>query len=224
MRSLRLLGAEWAVLAGPEAALPVVALIVFTALHAFGPPGGTESWRALFVENCQSLLPVGIALAAVPALLRDAEHGTVEGALVLPARAVAAARLLLVLGGGALLSILWLGLLAALWGPVAFGAGMWAALGPTLWLSGLGALGGAAAGRATVGYLLVLGWPTGDLVLRLLGAFQAFPALQWLNVFAYRWPLATPSWPAVAGGQAVAGAALLLWALLAARRLLERLI
>jgi hypothetical protein len=224
MRTLRLLRAEWSVLAGPETALPAVALIVFTALHAFGPAAGPESWRALFVENCQSLLPVGIALAAVPALLRDAEHGTVEGALVLPARAVGAARLVLVLGGGAALAVAWLALLAAAWGPVAFAAGLWAALGPTLFLAGLGVLAGAATGRASVGYLLVLGWPTADLVLRLLGTFPTIPLLQWLNVFAYRWPLPAPAWPAVAGLQALLGAALLLAALLSGRRLLQRLL
>ncbi len=224
MRTARLLRAEWAVLAGPETALPAVALAVFTALHAFGPATGPESWRALFVENCQSLLPVGVALAAVPALLRDAEHGTVEGALVLPARTVGFSRLFLVLAGSAILALLWLGLLAAAWGPVAFAAGLWAALGPTLFLSGLGVLAGAATGRSSVGYLLVLGWPTADLVLRLLGAFQAIPALQWLNVFAYRWPLALPAWPAVAGLQALLGAALLLAALLSGRRLLQRLL
>ncbi len=224
MRSWRRWRLEWPILAGPETALPVVALVVFTGLHATLPRSGAESWARLFVENCQSLLPLALALAAVPALLRDAEHGTVEAAIVLPSRAVLATRLAVILGGGGALCAAWLGVLALLWGPVAFGAGLWAAAGPTLFLAGLGLLLASASGRSTVGYLAVIGWATGDLVLRLLGAFRAVPALQWCDVFAFRWPLPAPGWPAVAGGQGAFGAALLLATLLAARPLLRRLL
>lgn len=220
----RILRLEWPVVAGPETALPVVALLLLTALHAAGPAVGPESWRALFVENCQSLLPPAIALAAVPALLRDAEHGRLEGAAVLPVRAVALARLAIVIGGSGLLAALWLTALSLLWPPVALLAGLGAALGPTLLLAGLGLLAGTLAGRATVGYLVVLGWPLGDLVLRLLGAFQAIPALQWLDVFAYRWPAAGAAWPAVAQFQGVCGLVLLAALVAAARTLLRRLL
>ncbi len=159
-----------------------------------------------------------------PALLRDREHGRLEAAIALPARAVAGARLTLLLGGSAVLAVLWLALLAAFWGPVAFGAGLFAALGPTLLLSGLGLSAAAATGRSTVGYVVVVGWALGDLVLRLLGAFSAIHPLQWLNVFAYRWPVAAPGWRAVAAAQALAGALLLAHALANSRRRWRRLL
>jgi hypothetical protein len=201
---------EWLVAAGPEALLTPVALVVFTALHAVGPSTGPEAWRSLFVENCQSLLPIAIALGLVPVLLRDAEHGTLEEAITLPASRLAAVRLALLGLGPAALAVAWLAVLAALWGPVAFGEGLFAALGPTLFLSGLGAWAALATGRATVGYLVVIGWPLGDLVLRLLGAFAGLPALQVLDVFAYRWPVPRVPWVLVDVLQAAGGAAL--WA------------
>ncbi len=220
----RLLALEAAVAVGPEAALPVVALIVVTGLHLTGPAAGPESWRALFVENCASLLPVGVALALVPALLRDAEHGTLEAAVSLPARGVAAARLAVLLGGGAVLATVWLAALAAFWGPVAYFAGLYAAMGPALFLGGLGVVAATLAGRATVGYLTVIGWALGDLVLRLLGAFHAVGGLQWLDVFAYRWPAPGPGWRAVTAVQGGVGAVLLAQAALRARALLRRLL
>jgi hypothetical protein len=224
VRGARRWALEAAVVLGPDTALPVIALVLVTLLHATAPALGPESWRALFVENCASFLPVGLALAVVPALLRDAEHGTLDAAIGLPARRIAAARLTVLLGGGAALAALWLGVLAAFWGPVPYGAGLYAAMGPTLFLSGLGLLSATLAGRATVGYLTVIGWPLGDLVLRLLGAFQAAPPLQWLDVFAYRWPLPHPEWSAVDAVQAVVGALLLLQGGLRARQLLRRLL
>lgn len=223
-RALRLLVLEWPVLAGPETGLPVVALLLVTLLHAVGPAVGPESWRSLFVENCASFVPIGLALAAVPSLLRDAEHGTLEEVLTLPSVGVTARRLILLLGGGGLLTVLWLAVLAAVWGPVAYAEGLAAALGPTLFLTGLGTLLATAAGRATVGYLGVIGWPLGDLVLRLLGAFAAWPSLQALDVFAYRWPAPGVPWAAVDAGQAAAGALLLAVTVAGSRRLWRRLL
>lgn len=224
MPAARQLRLEAAVVLGPESLLPALALLVVTALHSLSPATGAESWRSLFIENCQSLLPIAFGLAAVPLLLRDAEHGTLEQALTLPVPAVAALRLLLVLGGNALLAASWLALLAAAWGPVALGAGLWAALGPTLLLSGLGVLAATAAGRVTVGQLVVIGWVLGDLVLRLLGWGAAFPALQWLDAFAYRWPVTGVAWPAVAGAQAAVGVILLIAVVRRSRALLLRLL
>ena len=224
MIGARLLALEWRVVRGAETALPLLALVAITLLHRLLPASGPESWRSLFVETCQSYVPIAVALAVVPALLRDQEHGRLEAAIALPARGVASARLVLLLGGSALLTVLWLALLAAFWGPVPFGAGLFAALGPTLLLSGLGLGAAASAGRSTVGYLVVIAWPLGDLILQLLGAFRATHPLQWLDVFAYRWPVAAPAWQAVAAAQALAGALLLAIAVTSTRTRLRRLL
>lgn len=176
------------------------------------------------METCQSFLPIGFALAVVAAVLRDAEHGTLEGAVTLPTAAVTATRLTVLLGGNALLAVLWLALLVAIWGPAAYGAGLFAALGPALLLCAFGVAAATVVGRATLGYLLVIGWPLGNLVLHLLGWFGTFPVLQRLNVFADRWPVPGVGWPAVAGTQGLAGAVVLALVLAWSRPLLRRLL
>jgi len=224
VRMTRALWLELKTVFGPETALPVVSLCAITLLHWLSPASGQESWRSLFIENCSSFIPLGVALAAVPLLLREAEHGTVEDAIALPARGILALRLALVIGGTAVLAVLWLAALAALWGPVPLGAGLYAALGPALWLTGLGLATSSIAGRATVGYLVTIGWVLADLIARLLGWFAQFPVLQWWNVLAYRWPLPSPGWPAVTAWQAVLGAVLLAGTVLTSPGLLRRLL
>jgi hypothetical protein len=195
---------------GPTAWLVPLGLVVLTLMHT-GFGGGPPLWRVNFIENCEAFVPVAMGLASAPILLVEAEEHTWELTGMLPVSAVAGLRLVAVVGGQWLLVLAWLAGLRLVWGPVPYWQGFLAAWGPGLFLGGLATLTASAAGRVSLGYLMALGLPVADLVLKLLGALAAAPLLQFVNVFAYRWPAAVPPWWAVKTAMAAAG--LLLYAL-----------
>lgn len=190
---------------GPEALMPVLALLLVAVMKMASPTRGPESWSALFTENVESFVAIAIALAMVPLLLREMEHRVLEEGITSRPQFVGLMRFVLFFGGFWGLSILWLGLLDLFWGPVAFAQGLYAGLGPSLLLSGVGTYGALRTGRSSVGYLLGIGWALADLILRLLGALAG--PLQIINVFAYRWPAPGISWQEVAAVQGLVGLA-----------------
>ncbi len=153
-----------------------------------------SNWQRHFVENCESFIPLTLALITTPLLLVDSEAGMVELGATLPKRNILQLRWLL------LWMSCWGFLLASLegmnlvWGPVLFWRGVLAALGPSLFLTALAVWSATLSGRVAVGYLVAIGLPVADLILRILGAFSAFPPLQLLDTFAYRWNISTVPW------------------------------
>jgi hypothetical protein len=193
-------------LAPPVWLIPA-AWMVMAAMHT-GLGGGPGVWSRHWTENCEAFFPIAFGLASAPLLLVEQEDGQLEVTGAYPMARVARTRLLAVVGGG------WAAVLAGLvvlrlgFGPVPFWSGVLAALGPGLFLGGLSCWAATASGRATLGYLLAVGVPVMDLVLRLLGGFQVLWPLQFINVFAWRWPLPEPPWWLVKVAMAGAGFAL----------------
>ena len=194
---------------GPTALLVPLGLLVLTLMHtAFG--GGPGLWSTNFIENCEAFIPIAMGLLSAPLLLVEAEEHTWELNGMLPVSSIAGVRLLALVGGAWVFTLVWLLLLRMIWGPVPFWQGVLAAWGPGLFLGGLATLTGTATGRVSFGYLMAIGIPVADLVLKLLGGFQAFWPLDLVNVFAYRWAIPFPAWWVVKTVMAVAG--LLLYA------------
>jgi hypothetical protein len=188
----------------PAVWLIPVALLVIAFMHG-GLGGGAALWAVHFPENTEAMLPIAFGLASAHLLLVEHDDGQIEMAGAYPMGAVARTRLLALVGGGWVLVFLGFLVLRILFGPVPFWTGLLTALGPGLFLGGISCWLAAYTGRVTMGYLMAIGIPVMDLVLRLLGGFQVLAPLQFVNVFAWRWALATPPWWTVKVVMAAAG-------------------
>jgi hypothetical protein len=172
----------------------VPAALVLLALMHTGLGGGAAVWARHWVENAEAFVPIAFGIMSAPLLLVEADEHTWEMNGMLPVPRVAGVRLLAVVGGGWLVTLLWLAVLRVAFGPVPFWNGVLAALGPGLFLGGLAAWVAARTARVAMGYLMAVGVPVADLVLKLLGGFQVLWPLQLLDVFAYRWMTPLPPW------------------------------
>lgn len=90
--------------------------------------------------------------------------------------------------------------------------------------SGLALWASALTKRVAVGYLVAIALPVSDLIVRVLGGFQAFPLLQFVNLFAFRWPITSVNWQIVAVTQFVTGFLLMTMAIIFARWLYQRML
>ncbi len=189
---------EWRIVGRAPWVLATLALALVALSH--GVLASTALWRRDFVENCEAIFPLAFALATGPLLQVDVRHRMVEFTSMLPGRLVLHLRWLAIWGpfvGAATIIIIMVGF----WGPVRSGPAALAAMGPAALLSGLTVWSTSYSGRVTVGYLVAVGLLATDLVLRHLGAFAFIPLLQWIDCFAYRWPLASPGWVSVCWSQ-----------------------
>ncbi len=201
-------------------ALIPVALALIALTHGVLEPASL--WRRHFIENCESFIPIALALITAPLLLVDSEAGMVELSATLPLRAILQARLLGLWGMSWALLLLGLEAMNLLWGPVPFWSGILAAIGPSLFLTALAVWSATLSGRLAVGYLATIALPVADLILRILGAYAAVPPLQLLDTFAYRWSMASPSWYAVKLFMLVVGFVGLQGCILLANRIYRR--
>jgi|SRR5579875_3400912 len=188
----------------PAVWLIPIALLVMALMHT-GLGGGPGVWAVHFPENTEALFPVAFGLASAHLLLVEQDDGQLEITGAYPMARVARTRMVAVVGGGWGLVLIGLLALRVVFGPVAFWTGVLTGMGPGLFLGGIACWASAASGRVTLGYLLVVGIPVMDLVLRLLGGFDVWWPLQFVNVFAWRWPLAHPPWWLVKVMMAAAG-------------------
>lgn len=198
---------EWAVVGPLGIILVAIAVTLMGLTH--GVVELASLWPRHFMENCEAFFPLAFALATAPLMTVDAEHGMIELSTKLPRARVLNLRLLALWAPGLALAALALGVMAALWGPVHLSRGILAGIGPALFLSGLAAWAATLSGRTAVGYLVAIGLPVADFILRVLGAFRAVPALQWIDCFAYRWKVPSPSWPDVKWAELAVGLLLL---------------
>lgn len=194
-RSVRLqrLALELKLAGGAPWILVPLGLLVLTLMHT-GLGGGAAQWAPHWAENCEAFLPLGFGIGSASLLLVEHDEGMLEMASALPLPRLARTRTLALVGGAWLLVLVWLLLLRVAFGPVPFWTGVWAALGPGLFLGGGSALVASWSGRVALGYLVAIGVPVMDLVLQLLGVFYRLWPLQLVNVFAYRWATPEPGW------------------------------
>lgn len=173
-------------------------LLLLVALLLLGLTHGVielaQNWQKHFIENMESFFPIALALITAPILIVDSEHGMLEINATLPHRLILVTRVYAVWGLCWLVILLGAAVMDLIWGPVPFWEGMLAALGPALFLSALAVWASLLTARLAVGYLVALGLPVADLILRVLGAFQAIPALQLLDTFSYRWAVPSVPW------------------------------
>ena len=195
---------EAALALAPAVWLIPIAVVVVALMHT-GIGGGAALWAVHFPENTEAMLPIAFGLASAHLLLVEQDDGQLEMTGAYPMAAVARARLLAVVGGGWAFVFVAFLVLRILFGPVPFWTGVLTALGPGLFLGGIACWVAAYTGRVTMGYLMAVGIPVMDLVLRLLGGFQILEPLQFLNVFAWRWAVSAPPWWAVKVVMAAAG-------------------
>lgn len=172
----------------PTMVLVPLGLLLLALMHT-GFGGGSSLWARHWAENCEAFLPIGFGLLSAPLLLVEVEEGTWEMTGALPMTHLGMVRIVAVVGGEWILALLGLLFLRIVFGPVPFLTGFLAALGPGLMLGGVSTLVAVATGRVAMGYLMAIGIPVADLVLKLLGAFTALWPLQLIDVFAYRWPV-----------------------------------
>jgi len=211
---------EWTVLKSPNLGFVPLALLLLGLTH--GVLELASRWDRHFIENMESFFPLAIALTTVPLGIIDREAGVLEHEMTLPMAAIAGWRLAI------LWTVLWaeiligVGIFDKLWGPVPFWAGVGAALGPALWLSALGLWATLIVPRVAFGYLVILALPVTDLILRVLGAFSAIPALQLIDLFAYRWNIPSVPWEWVKTAMGVVGWVGLTMAVRWRRRWVER--
>jgi hypothetical protein len=203
--------------------LALVALgLILVALERLPALGGAALWRTHWTENLEAFVPLAIALGAGQAVLVNVERATVEMEAAFPVERVVATRLVLQQAAAWFAVVVATAAMAWAWGPVAYGRGLVAALGPASFLSGLVLWGASASGRAPVGYLLALGLAVADLVLRVLGAFAAVWPLAFLDLFAYRWNVAFPAWPWVKAAMLASGLGLMALSVARARAYMAR--
>ncbi len=189
----------WLYMAGLELRIlpPASYLLLLLALVLLALTHGTlelaSRWPSHFIENMESFFPLALALISTPILLADSEQGMTELNATLPHRRFLVTRVYAVWGSAWLVIIAGAQLMNIFWGPVPFWSGMLAALGPALFLASLSVWATLWTARVSVGYLVALSLPVADLILKVLGAFSAIPALQLLDTFSYRW--ATPAMP-----------------------------
>jgi hypothetical protein len=172
--------------------LILLALLLLAATH--GALGLAQNWKRHFSENMESFFPMALALLSAPILVADLDQGMIELSAALPHRRVLVARIYAVWGASWLAILAGSGVMALMWGPVPYWSGMLAALGPAMFLSAVAVWATLLTARTSVGYLAALGIPAADLILRVLGAFTAIPALQLIDVFSYRWAILPVAW------------------------------
>lgn len=165
--------------------LLLVALVLMGLTH--GVMELAQNWPTHFIENMESFFPVALALISTPILIADSQQSMTELTATLPHKKILITRVYVVWALSWLVILIGTDIMNLLWGPVPFWEGMLAALGPALFLSGLAVWATLFTTRVAVGYLVVLGLPAADLILKVLGAFNAVPWLQLINTFSYRW-------------------------------------
>ena len=212
---------EWRIVGRAPWVLLALALTLVGLTHGVLASAGL--WRRNFVDHCDAVFPMALALATGPLLQLDAEHHLVEFTSALPRRLVLHLRWLAIWGPFIGVAAIILIIMAGLWGPVRSGPVALATMGPAALLSGLSVWSTGYSGRLTVGYLVTVGLPGTDLVLRHLGAFALIPALQWIDCFAFRWPLTSPGWISVCWGQLGFGLFLIEYAILRSDAFYRRL-
>lgn len=211
---------EFKIAGGLVTGLVVAALILIALTH--GVLELAVNWRKHFIENSESFIPLALALASAPMLLVDSEHHMTELTSSLPQVAILHTRWLALWGPMWMVLLCGMEVMNLIWGPVHFWDGVLAALGPGLFLTGLAIWAGLLSARVAVAYLVAIGLPVADLILRILGAFTVIPPLQLLDVFAYRWTMASPAWWEVKWFMLIIGAALIEGAIRHRRRFLSR--
>lgn len=172
--------------------LVLVAFLLLVLTH--GVLEEAVKWRKHYIENMESFFPLAIALITAPLIVIDADQGMIEQIVDLPYIRMLHLRLTAVWTAYWSISLVGVEILNLIWGPVHLWEGLLAAVGPALFLTGLGLWGTLYSGRVAVGYLLALGLPTADLILRIIGVFTALPWFQLLDTFAYRWNIAAMPW------------------------------
>jgi hypothetical protein len=220
-RGARALGLEARLALGPAWLLVAVGLACVAA-ERLPALGGAALWRVNLPENMEAFLPLAVALGMAPLARLEADSQTVEMAFALPIGQLTALRFVLYQVSAWVCVAVCCGVLCLAFGPAPFAAGLAAALGPGLFLSGLAALTASASGRTAVGLLVPIALGVADLVLRVLGAFDAFWPLQLVDLFAWRWNVAALPWPWVKLEMAVVGVALIAVTAARARRDLTR--
>ncbi|PSR33145.1 MAG: hypothetical protein C7B46_11285 [Sulfobacillus benefaciens] len=201
-------------------------LLLLVALALLGLTHGVlefaYNWRKHYIENMESFFPIAMAIITTPVFLVDHEDNVLEHEATSPMRAISHWRL------AVLWTTMWFVVMVvglgfdAIWGPVDFWAGAYATLGPAVFLSGLAIWTTLLTNRLAVGYLTVLSLAAADLILRILGAFQALWGLQLLDLFAFRWNITTLPWPWVKTFMLITGVLLIEGAILLRPRLLAR--
>lgn len=203
-------------------------LLLLLALLLLGLTHGVielaSRWPRHFIENMESFMPLTIALISTPLLITDSEQGMTELNATLPNRKILWTRWALVWASCWVVLLVGADIMNVLWGPVKFWTGVWAALGPALFLTGLALWGTLLTARLAVGYLIALGLPVTDLILKILGAFSAVPLLQLLDTFSYRWNVSSVPWWAAKLFMLVVGAALIVAAIRQSPRYWSRLL
>ncbi len=173
-------------------------LLLILALLLLGLTHGvielSSNFAKHFIENLESFFPLALALISTPILLIDAEQGMAELNATLPRIPILITRVRAVWGVSWAAIFLGTEAMNLLWGPVPFWSGMLAILGPALFMTGLCVWATLLTGSVVVGYLVALGLPVADLILKVMGAFAAFPPLQLINTFSYRWMIPSIAW------------------------------
>jgi hypothetical protein len=182
-------------------------------------------WQRHFVENMEAFFPLALAFSTAPLLTLDADQNMIELTAKIPVTRLLHLRLLAIWGPFLLLASGVLAIMTAFFGPVPWQVGLFAGMAPAALLSGLALATASLTGRVAVGYLVAIGLSVADLILRVLGAFQAVPLLQWIDCFAYRWPVVgPPTWQVVSLGQLLMGLVLIEGCLWSAPYLYRRLL
>ncbi|PSR27492.1 hypothetical protein SAMN00768000_2790 [Sulfobacillus thermosulfidooxidans DSM 9293] len=189
-----------------------------------GPLELARLWQHHFIENCEAFFPLTYAFITAPLMVIDHEFGMIELTSSLPRQHILLVRWIITWGMATLVNIVFVSIMISLWGPVRLGAGILAALGPLFLESGLALWASALTKRVAVGYLVAIALPVSDLIVRVLGGFQAFPLLQFVNLFAFRWPITSVNWQIVAVTQFVTGFLLMTMAIIFARWLYQRML
>ncbi|MCL4521292.1 MAG: hypothetical protein M1415_06865 [Firmicutes bacterium] len=223
MRFWQRLRAE-SVIAGP---VPWILLLLALALMGLthGVLEQASRWQPHFVENLEAFFPLALALSTAPLLTLDVDQNMVEVTARVPSRPVLHLRWLAIWGPFLIFAGLVLTVMTFFFGSVPWPQGVLAGLAPSAFLAGLATWGASLSGRTAAGYLLAIGILVADLILKVMGAFASFPSLQWIDCFAFRWPISgAPSWQTVSLLQLVVGLGLIEAAILCAPRLYRRLL
>ncbi|MCY0877651.1 MAG: hypothetical protein OWU84_01720 [Firmicutes bacterium] len=200
--------------------LLAVALLLLGLTH--GVIELAQNWPRHFIENMESFMPLTVALISAPLIQLDSDQGMVEMNATLPQRLILWIRLAVLWGTCWALLLAGAEIMNLLWGPVRFWAGVWAAVGPAALLTGLALWATLLTTRLAVGYLVVIGLPVADLILKILGAFNAVPWLQLIDTFAYRWNVPAMPWWVVKAVMLGAGGVLIALAIQASPRYWSR--
>ncbi|WP_053959125.1 hypothetical protein [Sulfobacillus thermosulfidooxidans] len=206
--------------------MPVILAGISVTLLALthGPLELARLWQHHFIENCEAFFPLTYAFITAPLMVIDHEFGMIELTSSLPRQQILLVRWAISWGMATVVNTVFVAVMIDLWGPVKLGAGILAALGPLFLESSLALWASALTKRVAVGYLVAIALPVSDLIVRILGGFQALPFLQLANLFAYRWPVTRLNWQIVSITQFVIGFLLMSMAIILARRLYQRML